>query len=117
MVYLQSNQLWLTGKKLFVKWEETVDRKVIDCEFVEENAKDTCDYKRFVYIPGEPILTNGTERYFQSTKARKESINNFLIYTCDFLQKFRAISNHGNDNGEDFFQDRIKTHMNRRHLP
>ena len=95
MVYLPSNQLWLTGKKLFVRWVETVDQKVIDCEFVEKYVKDTCDYGRAAHLPGEPMSTNGMERSFQSTKDKKESMNNSPIYTCDFLQTCRAISNHG----------------------
>ena len=65
MVYLPSNQLWLTGKKIFVGWVETVDQKVIDCKFVKKYMKDTCDYGRATHLPGEPMSTNGMERSFR----------------------------------------------------
>ena len=71
VVYLTSNQLWLTGKKLFVKWAETVDQIVIDCGFVGKYVKDTCDYRRAAHLPGEPMSTNGMERSFRSTKDKK----------------------------------------------
>ena len=94
MVYLSSNNQWLTANELFVPWAEDIDQKIIDYEFVDKYIKDMCDYGRAAHLPGKHISTNVVERLFWLIKDEKKLLWNYPDYTGDFVQTFCAISNH-----------------------